>query len=205
MLFFVIISFYWLIMFINSTFILTDDLMYNSLLSVIPDGYIEKAISLQHKWAWVGYVIFPIGLFIKFIFISAFITTGAIFCGYDIGFKKILKVVLLSESLFILVGIGNTLMLLLSNVNSITDVQSLNLTSICSIGFLIKDSAPSWLIAPMNTLNLFELIYFMLLVVGIRITAEEKASKSNLWVITSYGSYLFIWIIVLTYLSVTYA
>lgn len=192
-------------MFINSTFILTDDLMYNSLLSVMPEDYIEKVISLQHKWAWVGYIISPIILLIKFIFICAFITTGAIFCGYDIGFRKIFKVVLLSECLFILVGIGNTLMLLFSNVNSIEEVQRLNLTSICSVGFLIKDSAPSWLISPMNTLNLFELLYFMLLVVGVRIAAEERASKSSLWVITSYGSYLFIWIIVLTYLSVTYA
>lgn len=179
--------------------------MYNSLLSVMPEDYIEKVISLQHKWAWVGYIISPIILLIKFIFICAFITTGAIFCGYDIGFRKIFKVVLLSECLFILVGIGNTLMLLFSNVNSIEEVQRLNLTSICSVGFLIKDSAPSWLISPMNTLNLFELLYFMLLVVGVRIAAEERASKSSLWVITSYGSYLFIWIIVLTYLSVTYA
>jgi len=204
-LFFIPVIFYWLTTFLTNEFVITDNLLYNSFHGLIPDGFIEKAISIQHKWIWVGYVILPLVLLIKYLFVSAFITTGAIFKDVSINFKNTFKVVMIGEWLFVIVGIINLFVLLFSSIQNISDIQNLDISTYLSVGTAISGiKSIHWLATPLKTINVSQLIYALLLIFGIKVLTQ-KSTKKLTWVIASYGSLLLIWTLLLTYINVSYA
>jgi len=200
------IAFYALLNFISREFIMNDTLMYNTLTGQIPDKYIDDVIAFQHKWNWVYYLAMPVLLLIKWLFISAFIATVVIFRGYKISFGSIFKTVVVAEWLFILVGIANSIVLMASNIQSISDIQNLNIIANTSLGQIFKEYQPvSWLITPLYSLNIFQLIYMILLTVGIGSFISESNRKKLSLVVTGYGSLLLIWIMLITYINISYA
>ena len=206
LLFLAIIFIYWLLSYVTNEYIITDSLMYNSLYGQLPEQYIERVTAFQHKWAWISYSILPVILTLKWLFVSAFISTGSIFMGFNIRFKQVFKTTMACEWLFITVGVVNFIILLFSNAQNLIEIQSFNLASILSIGHLIQGIVGlEWLVAPLQSLNVLQLIFVFALALGISIVSNEKFGKSLTLVSKSYGSALFIWIVLIAYISVSYA
>lgn len=206
LLFLSVITICLLLNYVTNEFVLTDSFMYNSLYGQLPEHYIDSAIAFHRKWVWVSYAILPVILVLKWLFISAFIATGSVFMGFDVRFKQILKTTIVCEWLFVTVSVINFIVLLFSNVQSIGEVQGFNLVSTLSIGHLIKGvEGFEWLVAPLQSLNVFQLIFVIALSLGISVISNEKFGKSLSLVARSYGAALCIWLILITYISVSYA
>lgn len=180
--------------------------MYNSLYGQLPEQYIDRAIAFQRKWAWFSYGLLPIILSFKWLFISAFIATGTVFMGINVRFKKILKTTMVCEWLFVAAGVVNFIVLLFSNAQSLEDIQRFNLVSMLSIGHLLQGVAGfEWLVTPLQTLNILQLIFIFVLAIGVSVVSNEKYEKSLTLVSKSYGAALIIWLILIAYISVSYA
>jgi len=206
LLFLTIIAYYWLITYVTKEFVLTDSLMYNSLYGLLPEQYIDRAIAFHRKWAWVSYALLPVILTFKWLFVSAFIATGIVIMGYNVSFKKIFKTTMACEGLFVTVGIANFIVLLFSNAQNLEEMQRFNLVSMLSIGYLIQGiEGLEWLVAPLQSLNVLQIIFVFALSLGISVVLNEKFGKSLTLVSKSYGAALFIWIVLMAYISVSYA
>jgi hypothetical protein len=201
----IIVSFYLFIAFVTNEFIMTEAFMFNSLFGQIPEQYIGDYIDFQKKWEWVSYLIFPVILLLKWTFIAAFIAMGAVFMGYNLSFRLIFKGIMSCEWLFVLHGIVNLTILLFSDTNSLADIERLNFVGKLSIGYLI-DSQKNivWLSQSLTALNIVQFIYVFLVSYAMWVISNT-AFKTNLFlVIRSYIPALFIWIVLLIYISVSY-
>lgn len=206
LLFITIITIYWLINYVTNEFVLTESLMYNSLYGQLPEQYIDRAIAFQHKWAWVYYALIPVILAFKWLFVSAFIATGSVFMGFNVRFKQIFKTTMACELLLVTVGVVNFIVLLFSNAQSLDEMKRFNLSGILSVGHLIQGiEGLEWLVAPLQSLNALQLIFIFALALGVSVVSNEKFGKSFILVSKSYGAALIIWIVLIAYISVSYA
>lgn len=206
LLFLSVITIYWLLNYVTNEFVLTDSLMYNSLYGQLPEQYIDSAIAFHRRWAWVSYAILPVILALKWLFISAFIATGSVFMGFNVRFRQIFKITMVCEWLFVTVGVINFIILLFSNAQSMEEIQGFNLVSTLSIGHLIQGvEGLQWLVAPLQSLNIFQLIFVIALALGVSVISNEKFGKSLTLVMKSYGAAFVIWIVLIAYISVSYA
>jgi len=198
--------FYMLINYITNEFVLTESVMYNSFYGQIPEQFIEQTIEFQKKWTWVAYVIHPLILLLKWSFITAFVAMGSVFMGYSIGFRQTFKSIMSCEWLFILFGIVNLMVLLLSDVNSIVDVEQLNVVNTLSVGYLFKTYLDIEGIAkPLYSLNLLQVFYILLMPFSIGVISNKNYLYDLSLVLRTYAPALFIWIILITYITVSYA
>lgn len=206
LLFLTIITIYWLINYVTNEYVLTDSLMYDSLYGQIPEKYIDRAIAFQRKWAWVSYALLPVILALKWLFVSAFIATGTVFMNFNIRFKQIFKTIMACEWIFITAGVVNFIVLLFSNAQNLQEIQHFNFISILSIGHFIQGIVGlEWLVSPLQSLNILQLIFVFALALGVSVVSNEKYGKSLTLVSKSYGAALIIWIVLIAYISVSYA
>lgn len=200
-----IVSFYLFIALVTNEFIMTEAFMFNSLLGQIPEQYIGDFIDFQKKWEWVSYLIFPVILLLKWTFIAAFIGMGSVFMGYNLSFRLIFKGIMSCEWLFVLHGLVNLAILLFSDTNSLTDIERLNFVGKLSIGYLI-DSQKSvlWLSKALTALNIVQFIYIFLISCAMWVISNTPYTRNLFLVLRSYIPALFVWIILLIYINVSY-
>lgn len=204
--FVIIVMIYFAISYITNECIVTDSFMYNSLYGQIPDKYIEESINFQKKWEWIWYILQPVILLIKWTFITSFIAIGSVFMGYQISLKTFYKIVMSCEWLFIFFGIINFVILFLSNVTSMQGIEELNFVNRLSIGYFFRDiNKLEWLSKPLYTLNIVNLIYILLIAFAIGVVSSQKYYRNLLLVIRCYIPVLITWVILLTYITITYA
>lgn len=201
-----IIASYSLITYLTYELIITDDIIYNFFSGQLPEAYMGRVIEMQKKWNWVNYVLSPIVLLIKWLFISAFLSAGALLSNVRIGFGRIYKMTMWGELIFIAVAGINLIVLYFSNITSLDQIHEMTITNQMSAGILIKlYEGPEWLSLPFYALNIPEILFTLFIVVGFGVLIGETIKEHTKWVISSYWSYLSLWIILLIYLNVTYA
>lgn len=206
LLFLTIITMYWLINYVTNEFVLTEHLMYNSFYGQLPEQYIDRSIAFHRKWAWVSYAILPVILTLKWLFVSAFIATGSVFMGFNVRFKQIFKTTMACELLLVTVNAVNFIVLLFSNAQSLEEMQRFSLIDLLSVGHLIQGiEGLESLVAPLQSLNILQLIFVFALALGVSVVSNEKFGKSFILVSKSYGAALIIWIVLIAYISMSYA
>ncbi|WP_299106092.1 hypothetical protein [uncultured Tenacibaculum sp.] len=163
--------------------------------SFLEENQVEDFINTQKKWEWLGYVIMPFVILLRSSLVAVCLSVGLFF--YDIQnkikFKDFFKVAILGEFVILSVGIVKLLYFLYIKVDyTLQDVQQYYPLSY--INFLDVSKMEPWLIYPLQTINLFEIAYFFVLVYGV-----HKLLKNNFWksfeiTAASYGSGLTIWL-----------
>ena len=205
MIFLAIVLVYWLISFITNEILITDSILFNSLYGQIPENYIDDLIAWQKKWSWVSYLLYPVVLIIKWLVITSFISAGSVFKGLRNDFKSIFKIVMICEWLIVIIAFTNLIILFFTNIQSIEDIQRYNISFRMSLGTLFIDNELlSWLVMPLSILSFFQIVYVLLLSAGMSVITDDIFKKHLSWVSISYGSAIFIWIVFITYLNVTY-
>ena len=197
---FVVLSILSVLLVLITNYVLhTDDLMLNSLSEQLTRDQLEEFMALNQKWQWVGYLSIPIVLFIKIGLISVVLFMGTFLFDKKVAYKKLFSIVTKAEFIFIIVGIIKLIWFLFSKDYTIEDVQSFYpLSALSIIGY---EGLSPWFIYPFQTLNLFELLYWIALayLIGKEIhTSTDKALKI---VASSYGSVLLIWVVMVMFLT----
>lgn len=181
--------------FFTKHFLTTNNLIYNFYVENFAREQVLEILDSQKKWRWVGYTIIPIVIFFRSTMVTICLSVGVFF--YDIEnklkFKQFFRVALLGEFVLVLVGyVKLGYFLFFRTSYTFEDVQQFYPLSY--INFLDISNLESWLIYPIQTINLFEIVYFFVLVYGV-----HKLLKNNYWksfeiVAISYGTGLVIWI-----------
>jgi hypothetical protein len=207
------------ILFIFNTYVIKylldiDNLVYNSLAEKLTNNQINEILNIQKKWQWTTYVIIPIFLFIKTILVSSIIYIGAFFYSkVKVTFKQLWYIVVKSEFVFLLVGFAKIIWFCFFQINfTLEDIQNFYpLSALNIVGYRGLDA---WFIYPLQTLNLFEFIYWFLLSFYIgKITSPTKSLEQNKYpidfglkiVASSYGSALLLWVVVVMFFTLNYS
>lgn len=179
-----------------------DKLVYNFYAEQLAKDQLQKLLSAQQKWAWVGYAIIPVMVLIRSSLVALCLSIGVFFYDIErkIAFKKYLRIALLGEFVLVLVGLFKFgYFYFIKSDFTLQDLQQYYPLSY--INFLDRESLQPWLIYPLQTLNLFEVAYFLVLVYGVHKLLQNKFSKSLEMVAVSYGTGLIIWMGLIMFLT----
>ena len=185
--------------------IITTEILYNSLSDKLSNQQIEKIFSFQNHWQWLSYAIIPIVLLIKTSLIACVLYIGTFFFSkINITFNQLWDYVITAEFVFLLVPISKIIWFYFFQIHyKLDDVQ--NFYPLSAINITGYEGLEPWLIYPFQTLNLFELAYWLVLAYHIGKITETNTDNGLKIVASSYGSALLLWVVVIMFFTLNYS
>jgi len=183
-----------LFVFLSKHFLYTDQLYYYTLSEQFTSEQIHKFITYQNAtWRQViGYGLIPVIIIIRVLYTSFCLYAGNLVNENHWNYKTIYTISLKSDIAFALSQIANFYYYAISdNYKSVEDL-SINFLSLLKVVGMKNIS--NWLIFAYNSINIFEIIYVLLLIFFIKICFQISYLKSIAFVLLTYciGNYLFV-------------
>ena len=188
-----------------------DELYVYSIHKKITSNLIDEYLSNYNKLKWFSYVIIPLFLLVKTTLIASIIYIGTFFYSKaKVTFKQLFNAVVKAEFVFLGVGVLKIVWFYFFQTSyTLEDLQYFYpLSALNIVGYKGLDN---WFIYPLQTLNLFELAYWLLLAYFIgklAFTEKDKGKPMDLGfkiVASSYGSALLLWVVVVMFFTLNYS
>ncbi|WP_297335526.1 sulfate ABC transporter permease [Algoriphagus sp.] len=184
-------------------FILIRYLTNELILEAVPNSQEVKdqgAFTFFYIYSTLGYLWTPFELLWKFTLISFLLWLGAFSLGYKIPYKSLWQFVLVAEFIFIFPELIRFLVYINpETAESFSEIKAYRPLSVLSLAGY--ENVALRLRYPLATLNLFELLYMVLLTIGIHSLSGQNMKKSALVVVAGYLIPMAIW---LTWFSLVY-
>jgi len=192
-----------LVNYISQEFILSDDIFFNSLGEQLSYNRIQTLLDESKKWRWFSYPIIPLIYFLKFSLITICLLTGLFFWNIDLHITRVFYLVMICEFIFFIPAIiKTTWFVTIADNYTLQDIQTFRPFSVLS--FFEESEIETWLVYPMQLINLFELLYIILLSWVISREINDTIDKGFTIVLSSYGSGVMIWIILVTFMVLNF-
>jgi hypothetical protein len=195
MIFSCVIVFQYGITYFVQSFLKIDELINDFYIENLMHEHLEEMISERRKWWFVGYAMIPLFVFIRSSLVALCLSIIAFF--YDMEhpfkFKQFLRITLIGEFVWVLVGIAKFAYFYWFQTEFIlVDFQQYYPLSFTN--YLDLETLDPWFVYPLQTINLFEVLYFFVLVYGM-----HKLLKGSYWasfekVAVGYGTGLLVWL-----------
>jgi hypothetical protein len=184
---------------VNYLFI-TEELYYNLFSETLAVDRITKIIEQSQKWQWIGYLFIPIVLLIRISFTTICLYTGFFLANFKVRFKDLFKVALLADFVFVLAGI--TKLVILIFFKEVSTLDDLQFQPFSLMELLDRKTVDALLLYPLSLIGVFELLYWLALAWLLTGVVEKSFGSSLKSVATSYGSGLFLWVLLVMFLTV---
>lgn len=139
----------------------------------------------------------PFGYAFKLSAIAFILWTGAFLYGYKISFEQMWKIAILGEVVFLLAEFSKIIWLIAVPYDiTIWDIKAFYPLSIMSL-FDINEIPANW-IYPLQSINIFEPLSWLVLVFAIHYTANKKLDYAYAIVFTTYVPAFLMWLIYYT-------
>lgn len=192
-----------LILYSYSQFIINDEMYYNSLSERLTTERIGEIINVNKKFQWISYALVPAKLILKIFLPAICIFAGAMLVGHEIEFRNIFKICLFAELVFAASAIITfALHLLFINASTFDDLSKADYFSLHAL--FRSASTPVYMVYPLQVINVFEVIYWLLLAAGLQIFLGKSFGKMFSFVMMTYGIGLLCWIVFVEFMVVTY-
>lgn len=180
-------------------------LLCNSLSEQLTTKQIKDFFELQDKWQWLGYIFMTLLLLIKTSLIAGALYAGTFFFSkLQVSFKQLWTIVLNAEFVFLLVPIIKIAWFYFFQTSyKLEDIQYFYPFSALNI-VDFKGLEP-WFVYPFQIINLFEMVYWLILAYYIGKTTQKSMDKSLKIVASSYGTSLLLWVISIMFFTLNFS
>ena len=192
-----------LIMVIEKTIIVSDTLYFEALSETVAYERIQEMLSFQKEWVWLGYVMIPVVVTLKVFLISICLLTGFVLNRQKVSFKHTFQMVLLLEAVWLVPALIKTTYFLIAKDYTLQSLNSFYPHSLLAL-FDAKN-LNLVLVYPIYTLNLVELVYILLLGVGVQRLTNQVYTDSLKDVLSTYFVGLLVWVLCVCFLMVSLA
>lgn len=183
-------------------FILTDDVILSSTSEQIAMDKIKEMLDAQKKFAWLSYAIIPFATIIQISLIVFCLNIGTLLRGDKVQFKElfalVIKVTLLPAFLKVILVFS---IVIFYNIKTVEDLS--HVLTFSFINFFDSNTLPIWLHYPLASINLVELIFWLLLARGIQFILKLDFRNSIAFVSYTYGIGFAMWILIFIFLQVS--
>lgn len=202
-LFIIIISGHLILAWLSRVLLIDEIVFYNTYSEQLTYDRAMTLFENTKKLAWIGYVIIPVILLIKFTLISTVIFIGVFLLEKSdlVTFGKIFGVVIACEAVFILAGFSKFLWFCFFAGNYDLNELGFFYPLALSNFFNFSEIDRIW-IFPLQTLNLFQLAYILFLSLGLRIRSGVPRSVAEKSVLVSYLPGLILAISLIMFLTI---
>lgn len=150
-------------------------------------------MGIFHAISTLQYLTIPIVYLWKFTIIAFVLWVGAFMFGYKITFSQTWKVVLISESLFLIPELLKICWFLFIQTDpDIFEIRAFYPLSM--INLADTSSLADKYFYPLKALNIFEIGYWFLLVEGMNVMARKRKNIAYAIVFSSYVLFFFLWL-----------
>ena len=195
---------YFLLIYLDKTYITTNSKIIDFLAKDYPSKVVQDYIDSRQKWWWLDYTVTPVLTGIKILVVAFclnFIKLLDLPGLEKIKFSDFVTLVLIAEIVFVIAGFYKFI-----NFYWIeTDYTLENLQTYYPISLVnLKEyiSTEKWLSYPLQLVNLFELFYWGILAWGIWEFSDQKINFPKSFGLTAltYGTGLLFWTGVVSFL-----
>jgi hypothetical protein len=185
------------------TQVLTDQVYAYSLGRQVNPDKLAAFLQGQHRMVLVSYLVVPLTLLVKMSLVSLCLLTGLLLTYLKLPFSTLIRIVLFAESAFVASTLLRLLILAFShNVESLAQYMRFAPLSLYSL--FPPTSIPNWLTYPLQTLDLFQVGYVLLLTAGLQYYIGQPFRKMLGLVLMSYGLGLVCCMIGFAFISVSF-
>ena len=192
-----------LIIWLSRSVLINETVFYNTYSEQLTYDRAIKLFEKMNDISWMSYAFTPVILLIKFSLISLVLYTGVVFCNLQgkISLGFVFKIVIASEVIFIIAGFIKFFWFYLFAGNY--DLNDLGFFYPLSLINLFNKSEVSNLWKyPLQTVNLFHLVYILLLAYGFSNSNKMNRKESEKIVLLSYLPTLILWVVLVMFISI---
>jgi hypothetical protein len=140
------------------------------------------------------YMSIPFGYAFKLTLIAFILWTGSFMFGYKISFSQMWKIAIIGEFVFLIAEFSKIAWLIAVPYDiTIWDIKAFYPLSLMSLFDI--DVIPSNWVYPLQSVNLFEPLNWLVLVFGIHFTAKKKLDYAYAIVFTTYVPTFILWLV----------
>lgn len=192
-----------LILLVSQTILIDEIVFFNTYSEQLTYELSMEIFSAMRSYSWISYAITPILLLLKFSALSVLIYIGVFFSDLhkDITLGKIFKVVVVSEIVFVVASVIKMLWFILFAGNYTLDDMSF-FYPLSLINLFSRSEVASYWVYPLQTVNIFQVFYVLLLAFGLsRIGSVKKISVDRI-VLSTYVPAMAVWIAMILFLTI---
>jgi len=162
-----------------------------------------ELFSRMESFAWIAYLFSPLILLIKFFTISLVIYIGVFFKDMhrELTLGKIFTVVVASEAVFILASIAKLVWFIFFAGNYTLDDMSFFYPLSLANMFRRSEVDSLWVV-PLQSVNLFQVIYILMLASGLSRISNTKRETTDKVVLMTYVPAILFWIVLIMFLTI---
>ena len=182
-----------------ANYILYDDsIYYRTFAETLGVDRITEIIERQKLFQKIGMGFIPILLLIRSFYTSICLGTGALVSSVQLNYGQCFNIALKADIIFLFELFIKINYFSVIGVNSI---QELNIHLFSVLQWLRINNIEQWLFFPLGVLNVFELIYWVLLSLFISYYTQKSFWNSLGFVMKTYGCGLLLLIIFVIYIT----
>lgn len=179
-------------------YVLNTKVMYNSLAEQMTLEDIETAAATVRSNSFLLMLAAGVQNVVEIFLITVSINIGILLMRYEISFKQIFNVV---TKAFIVFSISRLLLMVGYAYFGVESIEDLNYIPKLSIFELFKaQTLPEWAVFPLQTINIFQILFIILIPVGLNIIQKRGWFKWLLLVLSTYGVALAAYVMLITFL-----
>ncbi len=192
---------YLVISYFAREYVMTDAVYYRSLSDQLSTEHIRSYLDLQESWSWIGYALTPALLALKMAFTAFCLAVGFVLLDtFEIGFRELFKTAMLAEGVFVLASLFHLAWIEWA-------MQDITLESLAAayplsmLAFVDASDLPRWARYPLQTANLFELLYCTALGYLLAWRRVERVDEMFVLSLSSYGTGLLLWVAFVSFMT----
>lgn len=183
-------------------FFFSESVFYTTYAEQFTAERTHKLYESSKDWRWLSIILFPLLLIAKVIYNSFWITAGSLLHSERGMFKTNFNVCLKAEYIFVLMLVLKFIWLLFfKQVNNLTDLSYMPGSL---LNFFTVDKIPQWLIYPLQTVNIWELLFCIIGTSMYSIQFNLTTIKAAQLFCVPYLSGLFIWVLTVVFLTLQF-
>ncbi|GHM99726.1 hypothetical protein WSM22_12160 [Cytophagales bacterium WSM2-2] len=178
-----------------------NDAQYNFSHAYLSLEQIAFVLKEGSQWKYVSLLILPLLLLLKLFLIAILFQEGAFTFGLESTFKNFFLTAVKAEFVFLVpLFIKLVWFFYFQKTYDLDDLQFFSPLSVLSL--YNRGEVDQFLAYPLHLLNIFEIVYWIVLAYQLRRTLNLSPTKSLLFVASTYGVGLLIWVLLITLLSI---
>jgi hypothetical protein len=192
-----------LLIWLSQTITMDETVFFNTYSEQLTFQRSMELFSVMKSLSWVAYLVSPLILIIKFSVLSLIIYTGVFFSDLqkEITLGMVFTTVIASEVIIVLASVTKLIWFTFFAGNyTLNDVSFFYPLSL--INFFSQPEVAKYWVYPLQTVNLFQFCYILMLAAGLTKISSVNREKTDKIILVSYIPAVVFWITIIMFLTI---
>ncbi len=192
-----------MLVWLSKTVLINETVFFNSYSEQMTYERSMELFKKIRELSWISYLVTPLILIIKFSVLSLVVYIGFFISGFhkEVTLGMIFTIVVASEIVIVLASLTKFLWFAFFAGNYTLDEMNF-FYPLSLINLFRQPEVAKYWIYPLQSVNLFQVAYILLLAIGLAKVSSVKREKADIIVLVTYGSAFILWIAFIMFITI---